>query len=258
MYILTDCPICKSDDVQYQRAYLSRFILSIIKGKVKNIDIPISSLICNRCAFYCSSIRFDDHEMAQIYKNYRGHDYNKLRVQVEGDWYAGLIGTFTSPETIDRRLQGVSLLINKHIDINQIETVLDYGGGSGHFIPKEFANKEKYVYDVSNSVLCPGVKRFIKDRQIDFNYIQCCHVLEHVTDPISFLEEMLSLANTETYIYIEVPDGDGAPADGFWHEHINTFFDNSLEFLLNKVNLKIIDKIKAHKSIGILAIKAAE
>ena len=258
MYILTNCPICKSSDVIYQRAFLSRFILSIVMDKVRPVDMPISSLICNNCKFYCSAIRFEDKEISKIYKNYRGYDYNRLRVEIEGEWYEKLIGTFTSQEAIDLRLQGVSSIISKNINIDSIHTVLDYGGGSGHFIPKEFFNKEKHVYDVSNSVLCPGIKRYNKDRQIDFNYIQCCHVLEHVTDPVLFLEEMLGFANTETYIYVEVPDGDGAPVDGYWHEHINTFWDSTLEYLLQKVGLRIIDKQKFNNSIGMLTKKVTE
>lgn len=258
MKFITECPLCQSENVTYTTAYLASFIHSIIKGKKLTTKVPINSISCNNCKFYCSSLRFEENEMEKIYSAYRQYEYNKLRVDIEGQWYQNHIGKFTSEETIEVRLKLVSNLINQFINVEDIKTVLDYGGGSGYFIPKEFQHKDNYVFDVSNVSLCPGIKRYTKDRQIVLDYIQCCHVLEHIPDPIEFLKNMLTLANTETLIYIEVPDGDGPVVGGQWHEHINTFNNSCLEYLLKKVNLHILGMMNLNGSIGVLTKKARE
>lgn len=258
MYLITRCLVCKSEDVIFEPTYLSRFVLSRIEGKLRNIDLPISSIRCRHCHFFSSSLRFSKDEMHELYKDYRGYEYNKLRVDIEGDFYRNLIGTFTSFEAIETRMQGINQIIDRTINVANIKNVLDYGGGSGHFIPGKFIFAQKYVYDISGTPLCPGIKRYDSGRQIDWDYIQCCHVLEHVSDPISLLREIISLANTQTFIYIEVPNGDGPAPGGVWHEHINTFYEHSIEFLMDKVDLTIVDKQTKNGCIGLLTKKAQE
>lgn len=258
MYIITKCLLCNSDDVSFESTYLSRFVLSRIEGRLRNIDLPINSVRCRRCNFFCSGLRFDDSEMAKLYNDYRGYEYNKLRIEIEGDWYRSMVGTFNSLESRENRLIGINQIIDRSIDISKIKSVLDFGGGSGHFIPDKFIFAQKYVYDISGIGLCPGIKRYDPGRQIDWDYIQCCHVLEHVSDPIALLKDILRIANTETLIYIEVPNGDG-PGPGYvWHEHINTFYENSLEYLMQRVDLTIIDRQTKNGCIGLLTKRAQE
>jgi hypothetical protein len=258
MYIITRCLVCKSDEVSFEPTYLSRFVLSRIEHRLRNIDLPVSSIKCNHCGFFSSNLRFEPHEQDQLYKDYRGYEYNKLRIQIEGDFYRRLVGNFTSPESIKIRMQGINQIIDRSINVANIKNVLDFGGGSGHFIPDKFKFAGKYVYDISGVNLCPGIKRYDSGRQTDWDYIQCCHVLEHVSDPISFLKDMLKLANIQTLIYIEVPNCDGPAPGGVWHEHINSFFEHSLEFLMNRVDLKVIDKQTLNGCIGLLVKKAQE
>ena len=258
MYIITSCLVCKSDNVVFEPTFLSRFILSRIEGQIRHIDLPIFSIKCNHCRFFSSALRFTDEEMEKIYKDYRGYEYNKMRVAIEGDFYKPLIGTFTTPEAIEHRLKGINEIIDRSINIGNIRKVLDYGGGAGHFIPGKFIFAEKFVYDISGTILSPEIKRYDPGRQVEWNYIQCCHVLEHVSDPIKFLKDMLKLANTNTLIYIEVPNGDGPSMHGVWHEHINTFYEDSLEYIFQLVDLTIVDRQTRNGCIGFLAKKAIE
>lgn len=256
MYLVTTCLLCSSDDVVFETTYLAQFIISRIRQKHIDKNIPIASIRCNRCKFYASSIRFDDDEMFLIYNDYRGYDYNQLRLQIDHSYYGSYIGTFTTDKAIDQRLVGINNIIQRSINVNNIKTVLDYGGESGHFIPKVFSNAEKFVHDISGANLCPGIKRFQIDRQIELDYIQCCHVLEHVSDPVLFMRDLIKLAHTETLIYIEVPNNDGPYPGGVWHEHINTFVEESLEFLCKKVNLTVTDRHTLNGCIGFLTKKA--
>ncbi len=258
MYTITRCLVCQSDEVSFEPTYLSRFVLSRIERRLRNIDLPISSIRCNHCGFFSSNLRFEPHEQDQLYTEYRGYEYNKLRVQIEGDFYRGLIGKFTSPESIEVRMQGINQIIDRSINVANIKNVLDFGGGSGHFIPGKFIFAQKYVYDISGVSLCPSIKRYDSGRQMDWDYIQCCHVLEHVSDPILLLKDIIKLANTQTFIYIEVPNGDGPSPGGVWHEHINTFYEHSLDFLMKRVDLTVIDKQTRNGCIGLLTKKAQE
>lgn len=256
MYLINSCLICGSDNVSFEPAFLAPFILSRIEKKKRFLVRPISSIRCNDCKFFSSSVRFTNDEMFLIYDNYRGYNYNQLRLEIEGPRYNSYIGKFTSPEHIEQRMQGINSIINRSINIENIKTVLDYGGGAGHFIPSSFKYAEKFVYDIDESNLCPGIKKFNLNKEIEIDYIQCCHVLEHVSEPISFMKELIKFANTETLIYIEVPNNGDTKPNRTWHEHINIFIKESLEHLMKVLDLEIIDSHTDNNCIGFLTKKA--
>jgi hypothetical protein len=258
MNLIYKCPVCKSDNVNFEPGYLAQFVLwRIYKTYVNNHHlIPI--LRCNDCSFLCTAARFTAEETANLYNDYRGYEYNQLRVHCEPS-YQHLVGKFTTQEEIQRRLVGINTLIQRHIDPSTIKTLLDFGGGSGHFIPSNIDTTEKYVFDISMNPLVQNIKRFDGSCEKKFDFIMCCHVLEHVSEPKVVMKEIMHYGHIDTKYYFEVPEFDAPPMpNGIWHEHINSFNETSFKKLLATSNLDIIDMIKFNGNMGYLTIKTIE
>ncbi len=100
----------------------------------------------------------------------------------------------------------------EHLHIKKSDYVLDVGGGHE---PHERANVVVDKYDENNNYhrsgnikvlkkqqfLCSdGEDLPFKDKEFDFSF--CCHVLEHVDDPLKFVNE---LARVSKRGYLETP-----------------------------------------------------
>ena len=258
MNLIYKCPVCKSGKVNFESGYLAQFVLwRIYKTYVNNHHlIPI--LRCEECSFLCTAARFTAEETANLYDDYRGFEYNQLRVHCEPS-YQNLVGKFTTSEEIQRRVFGITTLLERHVDQTSIKTLLDFGGGSGHFIPNIITTTEKYVFDISMNPLVKGIKRFDGSGNTNFDFIMCCHVLEHVSEPIKVIKEMMQYGHIDTKYYFEVPEFDAPPMpNGIWHEHINSFNETSFKHLLAASNLDIIDMIKFNGNMGYLTKKTIE
>lgn len=253
MYLSQDCLACHNTHVRQDTGQLSSFVLSRILARPISAPWLCTVLRCDSCGFSHCQFRFTAEEQQRLYLNYRGPEYNRLRLEHEGNAYLPLIGNFSAPEAIEQRMRGIRALIERNIDINRIRWVLDYGGGRGDFIPASFIFAEKFVYDISGTAVAPGIQRYTGQRHIDWDFIQCCHCLEHVSEPDEFMRELLAQANTASYIYIEVPNNDAPRSGAVWHEHINSFTERSLTILLERHNLQVRDQHTLNGCIGMLA-----
>lgn len=78
-----------------------------------------------------------------------------------------------------------------------------------------------------------------------FEYVFCCHTLEHVNNPSLFLKKILNLLCTDGILYLEVPNI-MKPSGGFdlntflYSEHLNTFNERSLEMLLKSCGFEVL------------------
>lgn len=78
-----------------------------------------------------------------------------------------------------------------------------------------------------------------------FDYIFCCHTLEHINDPVNFLRTLSSLLAENGIMYLEVPNI-MKPSGGFdlntflYDEHLNTFNERSLEMLLKSCGYEVL------------------
>ena len=138
------------------------------------------------------------------------------------------------------------------------KTVLDVGCGYGQILS---AIKSKYsakVFGVepSKKIAALGKKYFdieIKPVVLEeynsenkYDVVMCLHTLEHVNDPINFIETLKQYLKPEGVMYIEVPNV-MVPTGGFhidkflYNEHLFTYSESSLEKLLNKCGLQVVD-----------------
>lgn len=251
MYKIDHCPACHSKNIQLHPTKLARFVAWRTTGIKVEDSIDNNGIICYSCDFIGSQLRFTEEESQRLYQDYRGESYNSMRVECEPH-YANRISEFTDPVYIESRKEGLDRLIMQNIEISSIKTILDFGGDTGLFIPDCFIDAEKFVYDISGVDLLPGVSSFNPDEfkgSIDF--LMCCHVLEHASDPDVILDEIKKLIDKDSWVYFEVPNNPNPSLPKAFHEHINIFNISSLTSLLVRNGFDVVDSYKS-RNLSIL------
>lgn len=240
MYNINFCPTCNSTNVELKPSKLARFVASRITQKLVDDNIDNNAIVCNECNFIGSQLRFTEIEEQYLYKDYRGEDYNKLRVLCEPN-YLERMNSFDQKEYVEKRAVGINYLIKRYIDKEQINTLLDFGGDSGLFIPSYFDKSKKYVLDISNNDTLPTIEKINLDSNIKVDFLMCCHVIEHSSDLEKIFLEIDKFITKNAWVYFEVPNYPTPTVPNAFHEHINIFNKKSLCSLLTRHNFIVID-----------------
>lgn len=179
---------------------------------------PCKTLTCASCGFVGVNIVYDDEEMSSIYANYRDEKYNTLRRVYEPSYDQTV---FESRHEYVDKVSTPFILGGVTTNIN---TLIDFGGYDGLNTPH--VGNERYVYDVCDKeTILPKI-----DTLFNCDLLTCMHVLEHLPNPNTVLEEMKGSAK---YYYFEIPKENPVNKQ-FWHEHINCFTMESLSHLLSR------------------------
>jgi hypothetical protein len=161
---------------------------------------------------------FTKEQMQNLYDQYRGNDYFIMRNKYE-PWYTDQInkGIGDEKEFDLRRKVLIKNLDENHI-FNNFKHVLDHGGDKGQMIsPSGGLNAEfRAVCELSGVDTEEGVTRISQEkaREIEWDLILSCHVIEHLPDPFSYLNDILALGNSNTTYFFEVP----------YEKHIISYF----------------------------------
>lgn len=236
----TKCIICDSQKCTSSQAHFAPFVA---KRMFDGGRINTKLIHCRNCDFWFSLYRPNDKEMERLYDGYWGDEYMSQRKKYEPQYS---LEPYINLEKQEVRKRNVSDYLQKYIDFSAFHTLLDYGGDEGQYIPKLFDKAERYVYDISGNKVRDGIIRL---RDLDevcnkkFDFIMCCHVLEHVSDPIGIIEIMVSSLKDGGVLYIEVPNEYffNAYSDVEINEHINFFRKDTIYFLAVKLELHIIN-----------------
>ena len=133
--------------------------------------------------------------------------------------------------------------------------VLDFGGDKGQFIPDELRHAECYVYDISGTEVLDGIHLIKNPEKLSdykWDFIMCCHVMEHLPDVQSYFRYLVSLMNDNTYLYVEVPYERPGNVDYVGiHEHINMFGRRAFEMLAVQHGLCMV-KMNVNNAISCL------
>ena len=143
-------------------------------------------------------------------------------------------------------------LINKHIslDSQKEHKLLEIGPGPGAFasIWLEQFPKTKY-FAIETDVSCHEVlqnmnitileENKIKNHTDSFDIIIISHVLEHVTNPIKFLDPIIANLKSGGFMYIEVPCNDWKHKK-ILEPHLLFFDKKPMKELLNKLNVNVL------------------
>ena len=268
---MSKCLICSSENVENLQSGVSDFLKQrMFEGK----NIQTNAVHCKNCHFTYYNLRPSNEEIKRLYNNYRGISYQKERQQFES-WYTPEINEMIGNGIveIESRRKNLEAIFVKYINIDNISTVLDYGGDRGQHIPPVLNNKRRYVYEISGVKPIPGVYSLtnLSNKKNYFDIVLCCNVLEHVINPADILTDIKNVIKNKGYLYLELPYDNplfNSKLDFFhflfnkyfsWkdiakqvikmlktkgfkpmHEHINFFSPESLEILLKNNNFEIL------------------
>lgn len=255
-----ECIYCNSKHIIEKKAF---FVPFLVERMFKNNPPQTSVIICKKCKLAYSEYRPKDDEMKLLYNNYRSEEYQKQRQKHEPSYtkeFNERLG-FDKNDQIFRKTRLINIL-KKYINIGSIQSVLDYGGDAGQFIPDEFQLAEKYVYEISNIEPISGIKHIKTKDELsarNYDFIMCSHVLEHVAYPIDIIKEMYSLLKENGYLYIELPIDNSLTKRKkitYIHEHISCYNIKTLAFL-HKIfkDIFILDLTEDGKFLSVLIKK---
>ena len=207
-----------------------------------------NSLQCTNCHHLFLDIRFGNIEMDRLYHEYRKEEYVELREKYEPGY------KLKNSELSEgyNYISDIEKFIQPHLIAKQLR-ILDWGGDSGKNTPFKSSCDSIDIYDISNVKVIGNVTMVNKDELSKKNYdlIICSNVLEHIPFPKCFLDEIKSIMDKDTILYIELPNEDIVREardlselyrlKKHWHEHINFFNENSIINLLKSLNLDLID-----------------
>lgn len=245
------CIMCNSKQIELFDAKPSPFVLFKM---FNNKELGETYLChCKHCDFYWSNYRPSDEEAENYYCDYISENFVKLRKSFEPDYLKEAqknSKNLYARKKYKSRQQYMEEMFNKHFDYRQIYSVLDYGGGYENFITDNFCNASKFVYDLSENVKrikdITIINRHVLNSQ-KYDFIQCCHTLEHVSQPKKIILELLSLLSYNGYLYIELPYEDWFlqniknKSSISIHEHINFFRLSVLQNFFDKKNFCILE-----------------
>lgn len=244
------CIVCGNQELTEFRGEIE----AVLKDRMFNdFDAKSKFLYCPQCHISFSEARPEDHEASRYYQNYMREEFLEHRKKYEGDsisQYQEWLET-EAPKGSALKKKIVGEILEKNINLEKIENVLDYGGSDGFMIPDNLASTKRYVYEIDNIEPIAGVTKVGKNElnSKKWDLILCTEVLEHVSYPMKIIKELLELLHEGGYLYLDVPyEGKGSSSyvedkqEPFWiHEHINKFRPITFDKIFNSYQYVILE-----------------
>ncbi|WP_080412397.1 methyltransferase domain-containing protein [Burkholderia ubonensis] len=214
---------------------------------------------CRACDFAFFKRRLTDQEASKLYSDYRGAEYNRIRLEVEPS-YAHYIRQFDDDLSEDyvTRIRDHNDLLDVYPELDEFQDILDFGG-NGTIPGRVFPHAKIWIDDLSAGSTDDGRKHGL---------IFASNVFEHVSDPVPLLKSLTQRLDPEGIMFIDVPGPlQASLSEGLlWqrkhggdmylmHEHINYFARRSLNRLVRAAGLVPVFEFRArHTAQGILAV----
>ena len=229
-----NCPLCKNEDVIYIDTINKNELIFLYK-KTFNVDVSylikenINYCECKRCSliFYDPLITGDEKF------------YNAFQ---KFDWYY-----------MDEKEE--YMYAKKYIKSN--DKVLEVGSGKGAFakyletkdyIGLDFIkNAKKMVFENGIKIENETIQDYAKKYSESFDIVVSFQVLEHVSDPKSFIESKIKALKMGGKLIVAVPSENSFlkyVTNGILNmppHHVTRWSDETLRFISYKYNLKLID-----------------
>jgi hypothetical protein len=194
----SECPACASTLYESYFATISPWVRELAGVEERSVSLRS----CLHCGSAWFSHAYSDSEMDLLYSNYRGSTYTAVRSHWE-PWYdEGLNRGLSDDHGVRRsRVEGLKKFLSTHLSPADLSVVVDVGGDRGQYIP--FGDK-RFVADPSQRTLEKGVIRVDSAAEVNSpDLIMSCHLLEHLSDPMTELEAY----SHARWVYVEVPSG---------------------------------------------------
>lgn len=197
------------------------------------------------------SVYFDSE-----YKMYRQNGSNEISSILESVYLKGSLADGSiSDESGGVYLNSIMSYIKQNFNLQKSSRVLEIGFGSGLLL-KMMLNEG--VYDVNgiepgNHIIEKGLEKvnlindFFPSNLIDgkFDLIYSFAILEHIEEPLDFLNSQINLLTENGKIIFSVPNCEPYLIEGdisiFIHEHYNYFTQESVLNLINKTDCFLED-----------------
>ncbi len=219
-YRAIHCLGCDEPHLTHRAAITASFVAARVFGGSASVCRLAQ---CQSCGLIFFEDRFEPGEAARLYADYRSEAYYQERHHWE-PWYsrgfnAGLGGT---KEMRSRRETYVST-INHYAQGVAIGSVLDYGGDRGQLMVGGPGHSHS-VFDISGVESAPGVTGLNAASLADqkFDLVLLCEVLEHVSEPMHVLQDVLNHVKPGGLLYITLPNLEFPFTDipaGAWYQH---------------------------------------
>jgi hypothetical protein len=235
-------------------AYVERIAtqIPVLSLLARGRPLFCSILICSACDFVCPGFDLTDDQLLELYRDYRSASYNADRIRYEPSYRKIALQAGKSMEEFNSRMAHVEAFLADVPGLAAVRDALDYAGADGRLLPRSIQERCRCtVFEVSDEPAWrPEIRKVTELSQLGrFDYIQACHLLEHVWQPRVLLQSLTGYLTKTGLIYIEVPK-EGSPSDinrlragaGSFpiHEHINIFTEKSLSKLIEGVGLNIV------------------
>lgn len=195
-----ECPIC----LLIPKSTGTR---AVVSPWIRELGVALHTwseyFFCHNCLIGYFTYRYNEDEMAHIYRDYRGPAYVRIRNKWE-PWYSPSYNN-AHDETgwVNARVGELEKFLRLNLKYKP-NLVVDIGGDCGQYIP-ELGQKISYVIEASEKDLREGVVRADSLDEVDSpDLIIYSHVLEHVSDPLLVISTFLEKTKS---VYVEVPYG---------------------------------------------------
>lgn len=230
---MVKCPICRNYTIKtFELLFLE------ILGISKKYNMQL--YFCKNCNYFFVSNYLKESILKSYYKNLSNYEADNITGEVAND-------------KILMSKKQYEFIKNENLIFN---TVLDIGAATGFnlntykkknynvFGIEPSPNNVKYAknrYDID--LYCGTFESYIKtESPKNFDLIILSHILEHVSNPIVFLNNISNVNNK--YLFIEVPTLNyviqGEPFGIFYYEHIGYYTVECLSYLMNEIGYKPI------------------
>ena len=219
--------------------------------QISDIDgqgIKRPTTLCRECGYFFINPQFTDQTHKDYYENF----------------YRDIDRDFKTPSKDFYELEkyrGIDILnyIYSNKDLNKINSCLDVGCGSGatSFIFAKVFNEvigidlaKEYTKNVEKLDNLKIIHTTIQDNVFNnkkFDFINYCHVFEHINDPIKELKRIKEILSPNGYLYIEVP---GIHSIDHWYDgnffhslemdHTHFFTLNTLKNLMQQQGFELV------------------
>lgn len=223
-YRAVRCLGCDAPDLARRAAITAPFVAARVFQR--------SAVICNLayctiCGLAFFEDRYEPTEAARLYADYRNETYYQERHHWE-PWYSRAFNErLGGAEEMRHRREVYAGILHRHAGDEVIESVLDYGGDRGQLMLGGPGQKY-FVFDISGVEPEADVVSLSTASLADqkFDLVLLCEVLEHVSEPLQVLWDVLNHVKPGGLLYITVPDLEFPFADipaGAWYRHYLKF-----------------------------------
>ena len=205
LHVDTDCPICGS-----AASLLGHSLVAPFLSQLSRLDLgqPSTYRNCDTCDLTFFDLRYGDNEMSSLYGAYRSQQYLDIRHHWE-PWYSRNVNdAYSIDAALVENRRDFMMSILQHSPLGStIDCAIDFGGDEGQFFP-DISISRRVVCDVSNRQLPPGIEHIFSLDELGHtkaNLIIVAHVLEHLSDPLTPLEDIRRVIADDGIVYVEVP-----------------------------------------------------